>query len=774
MTRAALLLLAAYGTARAIDLRNASIQPAPNLSGPEKKAVEMLIIEVRTRTGIDLSRTDPQTAAVVISVRHFTGSGASEGFHLRTQGNTVEIQGNDQRGTLYGVGRMLRELRWGRGRLEIADGLDIVSAPKYALRGHQIGYRPKVNTYDAWTPDVFEQYVRDLVVFGTNAIELIPPRSDDRDDSPHFLLSKIEMMTQMSRIISEYGLQVWIWFPAMDKDYTNSQTVEFALKEWGDVFRRLPHIDAVFVPGGDPGSTPPGPLMNLLEKEAAVLRRTHPKAQMWMSPQGFDRPQFQEFVQLVGKQPAWLDGIVYGPWLSVPVAELRAQIPARYPIRLYPDITHSFLCEYPVPDWDTAFAATEGRESINPRPVDEAAIFRLNVPNNLGFITYSEGVNDDANKILWSSLGWNPDADIRGVLGEYARYFINPDFENDFVNGLMSLEQDWRGPLLTNAMVDVTLMRFRAMEKSATPQMLRNWRFLQALYRAYYDAYVRKRLLHESSLEEQAMDRLRDAPRIGSSSAIEGARNILQEAVDKPVAQALRTRIFSLAEALYQTIGMQLSVDLYRAVHFGRGANLDMVDFPLNSRVWLENQMAAYLQMPAEKDRLKAIDALVNRTNPGPGGFYDDLGKPGAQPHLVRQGPGYALDPALFHSVYTQFRSEGTGNQAETPIEWWDYAGARQDTPLTMHYDNLNPKASYKVRVVYVGFTSAPKCKLVANDTIEVHPFLSRPATIAPLEFAIPIEATHSGSLTLKWSLEPGSAGFAAYVSVAEVMLIRK
>ena len=31
-------------------------------------------------------------------------------------------------------------------------------------------------------------------------------------------------------------------------------------------------------------------------------------------------------------------------------------------------ITHSLLCQYPVPDWDPALAATCGRESIAPRP----------------------------------------------------------------------------------------------------------------------------------------------------------------------------------------------------------------------------------------------------------------------------------------------------------------------------------------------------------------------------------------------------------------------
>src|SRR6202050_5311115 len=139
-----------------------------------------------------------------------------------------------------------------RDTLDAPDDLKISTAPKYPLRGHQLGYRPKTNSYDGWSVPVWEQYIRDLAIFGTNAIELIPPRSDDAADSPHFPLPPMRMMTEMSRLANNYGLDVWIWYPAMDKDYSDPATVEFALYEWGEVFKGLPRIDAVFVPGGDP------------------------------------------------------------------------------------------------------------------------------------------------------------------------------------------------------------------------------------------------------------------------------------------------------------------------------------------------------------------------------------------------------------------------------------------------------------------------------------------------------------------------------------------
>ena len=62
-----------------------------------------------------------------------------------------------------------------RDSLSTDDDLEIATAPKYPIRGHQLGYRPKTNSYDGWNVAQWEQYMRDLAVFGTNAIELIPP-----------------------------------------------------------------------------------------------------------------------------------------------------------------------------------------------------------------------------------------------------------------------------------------------------------------------------------------------------------------------------------------------------------------------------------------------------------------------------------------------------------------------------------------------------------------------------------------------------------------------
>jgi len=454
--------------------------------------------------------------------------------------------------------------------------------------------------------------------------------------------------------------------------------------------------------------------------------------------------------------------------VAAAVPELRAAMPFYYPIRHYPDITHSRQAQYPAPDWDLAYSVTEGREVINPRPTDEATIFRLLQPYTMGFLTYSEGCNDDVNKFVWSALGWDPEADVTQVLREYSRYFIGPRYADSFAQGLLALERNWRGPLATNSGVDITLRQFQEMERSAAPQVLANWRFQQALYRAYYDAYTRSRLLYETELEQKAMFELHSAKKVGTLAAMDRAEEILDRAITQHTAVAWRARIFELAEALFQSIRMQLSVPLYKAISVDRGANLDTVDAPLNSRVWLKQTFADVRAIRDEPERLKDLDRIVSWTDPGPGGFYDDLGNLAQQAHLVR-GLGYQKDPAFLESSLVGFSS-----RAAWPSSWWTHAESLVDAPLRMHYQDLDPSAQYKIRVVYAGDSARVKIRLMANDSVEIHPLLEKPAPVKPLEFDIPQQATSKGELNLSWYREAGLGGNGRGCQVAEVWLIRK
>jgi hypothetical protein len=770
-----------------IDLTQATIITPKNMTGPENKAILMLIEEVEKRTRIKLKRsegwTDGNNPVIVVgrtpAVREIAGkfigrlaeNNKAEGYQIRIEKSgkspVVTIAGNDSRGVLFGVGHLLRTLVMDKESISLPADFNVVTAPKYPLRGHQLGYRPKPNSYDGWSLPMWEQYIRDLIVFGTNAIELIPPNSDDKSDSPHFPLGKMETMIGMSKIMDEYDIDVWIWYPALDGDYADPKVVAESLEKWGDIFKKLPRVDAVMVPGGDPGHTHPKYLMPLLEKQTANLQKYHPKAKMWVAPQSFGKEWMDEFIAIVKREPKWLTGIAFGPQTSMSLPELRAAIPAKYPIRHYPDITHTRLCQYPVPDWDMAYAITESREPINPRPVGQAHIFRMLQEYTIGYITYSEGCNDDVNKFIWSGLGWEPKTDVIDILRDYSRYFFGPSYTDDFTQGLLALERNWEGSLLSNKSVYTTLQSFQEMERSASPQILLNWRFQQGLYRAYYDAYVRSRLIYETMLEEQAMERLREANAIGSLTAIGEAEAILDRALTQRMATDWRARVFELGEALYQSIRMQLSVQKYMGLP-GRGNNLDTIDTPLNNSLWLKAQFAEIRKETNESKRLKKVSEIVNWTNPGPGGFYDDLGNPNQQPHLVTE-PGFQGDPGFYVAPHVGF---STNFMASNPRSWLTFAETYYGIPIKMKYNNLDPDAQYKIRVVYGGDLKDAKLRLVADEKFEVHPFIEK--ELRPVEFDVPREATADGELTLTWSQTPYERGGGRGMQISEIWLIKK
>src|SRR5690606_838036 len=101
--------------------------------------------------------------------------------------------------------------------------------------------------------------------------------------------------------------------------------------------------------------THPSVLFPYLEKQTELLHKYHPNAEVWVSPQGFNQERMEMFYQLLKTKPKWLTGVVYAPQMPVNINDFAKLVGPDYPIRRYPDITHSFDSQYPVPNWDFAF-----------------------------------------------------------------------------------------------------------------------------------------------------------------------------------------------------------------------------------------------------------------------------------------------------------------------------------------------------------------------------------------------------------------------------------
>ncbi|SOD92513.1 hypothetical protein [Spirosoma fluviale] len=733
--------------AQPINLQRAVVLVSPSIPAPMRvTAPQMLTEEIAKRTGTTLksvtvwpktnpvcvafalaSDTDLQGVSVPVNSEKQRPEALPEGFRVVSdvtpKGTTLWIIGADARGILYGTGWLLRNLTMDRKRLELAAPANIATAPAYPIRGHQLGYRSTANSYDAWSVAQFDQYIRELAIFGTNAIEGIPFHEDEKP-SPHFKLPAPEMRVKMSEICQKYDLDYWVWTPAtFALTDAAKRTAELALHE--AFYKACPRLDHIFVPGGDPGDNHPREVMPFLKDLHTRLTKYHPKAKIWLSLQGFSVEQVDYFYgYLVQQKPDWLAGLVHGPG-SPSLAETRFRLPKKYQLRQYPDITHNVRCEYPVERWDQAYALTLGREAANPRPYFFAKAQTAAAPFTDGFVSYSDGCHDDVNKVVWSMRGWNPEADVNEILADYGRFFFGPTLDAATANGIAALEQNWQGPLAENGGVEATFAFWKKLEADQ-PALASNWRWQLFLLRATYDAYTRRRLLYEQSLEKQANQLLASADITAPEMAMSQALDVVNQADKNPVLPELRNRIETLCADLFTSVGLQTSVPKYKAKGYERGCLLDFVDYPLNNRWWLADEFVKVKSLQTKAGQLNRLREISVWENPGKGSFYDDVSS-------VSKGP----------------RVKTISDDA-TDIAWWQDGRSRarlssqtyQRSP-SLTYENLDPGARYVVRVV--GFGEA----LLRVDGQRLEPTVYNREADTVKEWIVPLSATQDGRISV-------------------------
>jgi hypothetical protein len=771
-----LLLCLIISNAQPITIKSANIIASDAIPSPVKETtVKMLTEEIQKRTSIVLKQTSGQpksnefTVALVLSSdKDLAGKAVpvsadrsepefkAEGYRivseLTEKGGILWVIGADARGVLFGAGWVLRKATLLPRIIQLDAKINVATSPQYAIRGHQLGYRHTANSYDAWTVAQFDQYIRELAIFGSNAVEGIPFHEDE-NPSPHFKISSAEMRVKISEICQAYDQDYWVWTPVtFDLTDTQKRTAELNLHE--DLYKKCPRLDHIFVPGGDPGDNHPKDVMPFLKDLHERLVKYHPKAKIWLSLQGFSVEQVDYFYQyLKDNKPTWFEGVVSGP-SSPPMAETRYRLPENYKHREYPDLTHNVRCEFPVRQWDQAYALTLGREACNPRPYEFAAIHQTYAPFTDGFLSYSDGCHDDINKVVWSMRAWDTQTDVREILVDYGNFFFGRNLAENIADGIAALENNWKGPLAQNGGVEATFAFWKSMEANATPQLTDNWRWQILLLRAYYDTYTRRRLIYEQDLEKRANTILAKAPKLGADKAMSLAWEVLEKAEKAPIGYDLRKKIEQLCQTLYSSIGLQTSVPKHKAKGYERGCLLDFVDYPLNNRWWLEDEFKKLKPIVADSNakvmtRLKVISTWEN---PGAGSFYDDVS-----------------------SISKGARVKTIVDDA-TDIAWWDngFSRARLSTQTFQNnpelvYDNLLADARYIIRVAGMGEA------LLRVDGKRLSPIVYNRENETFKEWIVPLNLSMDGQITVTFDEpEESHLNWRKHSKVSDVWLLKQ
>ena len=697
--------------------------------------------------------------------------GAEDSYELSSSDASVTIFSSSMRGLLFGIGRFLRMSPMHERSLDIPSRLRLKTDPFSLVRGHQIGYGRLSNSMDSWSVEQFDRYIRDLILFGCNAIEI----EYKPDASPHHILPFAQMVSEISRIAARYDLDCTLWIPNWEDEsyYRDRRSSNEELSKCRRLFAALPRISAITVPGGDPGSLRPGVLFPWVERLSETLGSCGHPPSAWISAQWMraDRAWYEEFLKLANRRPPYLRGIVHGPWTQLSIPELRQRLRKELPIRRYTDLTHCIFCQYPVPDWDLAYAMTCGREPINPRPIAYKQIHNLYCREVIGSTPHTTGINADLNVFVWLDQEWDPSTRVEDTLRDYARVLVDPSLEENFGEGILALERNWDGPLIANRKVDDTLAYWKHLERTTPAPVARNWRFRSPLLRAHYDAFIRSRLIRETETFRRVVECL-SADR--SRAAVERSLQSLQVTSLGPTEAELRQRCTTLSEELFQSIGLKSSVPRHGAAQRGRGAFMDAVDEPLcdSKRFAHELNRAAAADSARERDEI--VGSILGSTAPE-GGIHDNLGTTSQIAVVInpvdihrdpgglagsRAGFGIALDGMQRSQTVEIVEHEG----GPIPLAWLTCLEAIYDTPLTLAYNGLDEGRAYELRVVYPSRIGR-KARLVANDTFVVHEGIAT-GDEASKSFIIPPGVVRRGQLQLQWTGE-GERG----IQVAELWL---
>lgn len=555
-------------------------------------------------------------------------------YRIEARGGSLYFFARSVRGFIFAYGRFLRKAECKGGTIALAENIAGEYKPYMKIRGHQLGYRTTSNTYEACTVDEYVTYVKELMYAGCNTFEHTV--FDDKPENRNALMkySEKEFLCESGSRIKRLGADISYWYPNDEK------TAQQSAEDRKRFFEEIPYADIYFPPGGDPGELEAGEFIERTVKIADEIRKVKPEIKVFpsaQSPHGFGK-WGDDFISSMEKLPDEIDGVVTGPNCAMPLHELRERLPLKYPIRFYPDITHNVRCEHPVhferDDWHYAFASTLGRECVNPRPREYKMLHSMTANYIVGSVSYSEGMNDDINKFVWSCLDFEPDAALSDILADYARLFFPFADTEKAVNGILGLEKNWEGDPAENPHIEATLAFFEDMLKE-TPALSENWRFLICLFRAKCDLLIKMRRVFEIKLIKEAKKKL-------AALDTGGARNALLTPFSREY-DKLHEEIFSLGDTLFKKIGLQLDTEHYLADSWERGATLDTIDNPVTDRLWLLGRIE-YAESLDESCRLSFVSALLARNAAKRGEYHFSFAENSLAELCERQEPYFYMN----------------------------------------------------------------------------------------------------------------------------------
>ena len=696
----------------------------------------------------------------------------------------VAAVGVDAPGCLYAVGEILRRLRWEKDGVHFVFG-DAREAPAFRFRGssaNQGGTMRKITGARGWSQEEWERYVLDLALSGANCF-YAGGAGFDFIKSFHLMTTTGCRPNALSGFPKEWqATEFGNWVcPSIP------EARESLMKRWKEEFPKMRDYDIFRIFAGDPGGcrcprcAPWGKtFIELSEEVAKIWLESHPKSLVQIANQDLTNRGDQAIFDYLNEKPrTWLYGIAYGPGSNAmssyfrselredlfvypgtgPVnrylAETLKQLPKDQCIVHYSDITHWISSQYEVAHPEPNLVRVYGRRTFHARPKAYFQVFQRIMPFSEGDIIYSEGYHDELHQYMWNRFLWNPDRSLDDVLEEYCQLHFGVDAAPLMKAAIYQLEANLEEPLATNPGVDRAYLTVKeAGWVMPEPLRQRNHRWILHMQKAALDKYCQLRLRRVEKTARETVQGLQRALRTGDTQeAFVLAKRMVERPEETPEMVALKEESNRLGEESDALYGVR-NVGYFRLDRLSRG------------EAWTVLQLRKALQNDSQGEALAVLRGVAFYEDPGEGGFYDDAGQPGRQPHLVKGDSfdaGDLLDP---------------GNR---PSQNTLAYGLTEKRGVSFKYDGLSPKARYRVRMSLV-MPKLPKDLLDLPDSLRREQnILADGALLAEKvripwykaecrEYVIPRKVTRDGELELSFERTEGGMG----TVVSEVWLIRE
>lgn len=736
-----------------------------------------------------------------------------EGFLLKMVHQNKQpvllLAGVDERGCLYGVGELLRQGLDHYGKLVLPDDLHIRSAPAFEIRGTQYGQSgvaKRLADVRDWTHEETKRVILDYALAGANIFNTRPGPVFD-------MLKSYGLMTQGGFGANTSGRDIPDEWHARESIgrlgyacLSVPEAREYMLEKCEQTFKSSPTYDLVKFHGGDGGGCecemcdPYGlTFIQTVAEMADIIHQYHPETRIYFTNQKFDNADDNAIFDYLREQPRdWLWAWGFGPGSDATTwqpghrqthrmdlfrypgfgpyglypQEILHQLPPQHDLVYYNEITHwrysqhGYIQMYPRADRKGDQPTHWSHEIYERRPdqfltmvYDRLTFFAWpryyhRVFNDLmrygvGDITHSSGHHDHFNQWMWQRLLWSPRMTVEQVVDEYCQTWFGPEAAPDMARAIFQLEENLQeqpdNPLPEKTGIDAFYQLVQtAGEKMPAERMKTNWLWRMFMQKACLDKYVQLAVQQQIDLQKRIENRVAEMlTGAASTREIESLLDVFDELQETREMIELRETAGRLGQESDRLFGVR-SEGYFNLEHDFIGLG------------WLKRQLQrARASGPTErKERLRMI---FDYGNPGEGGYYDNLGTSNPAPHVVF---GYPYDHG--QPYVSQMLSEGN-----RPSQRSMHFTQDEDQGVTLHYRNLDPEASYKVRFTLVrpwfqdryAHRMNQKSQAIYADDIVLAQNLELPLQMSDFfSFDIPRSVTKDGELFIRLEKAPDVA----------------